>query len=65
LQKITYLDIKDMHWDLHSFLLRSYKLELPPITAGLPEYKNRKNSEKDNTMVEKAAVFPLLETMTA
>lgn len=40
LQKITYLDMKAMHWDLHSVLLRSYKLELPPIMAGLPKYKS-------------------------
>lgn len=42
LQKITYLDMKDIHWDL----LRSYKLELPLITVGLPEYRSRKSSEK-------------------
>lgn len=40
LQKITYLDKKAMHWDLYSILLRSYKLELLPITAGLPKYKS-------------------------
>lgn len=40
LQKITYLDMKAMHWDLHSILLRSYKPELPPIMAGLPKYKS-------------------------